>query len=167
MIVARKFSVVKEQDFAVLLPDNEVERTTEVVPMKMEVGIEDCLHIDFEYNKSFYHLKDIIVGRVNFHLVKIKIKSAEIALVRKETFGTGTTSKTETETLVKYEVMDGCPDKGESIPIRMYMKGIQLAPSYKNIHNRLSVKYWINLVLLDDEERRYFKQTEIVIYRKP
>ena len=25
----------------------------------MEVGIEDCLHIDFEYNKSFYHLKDI------------------------------------------------------------------------------------------------------------
>jgi len=51
--------------------------------MKMEVGIEDCLHIDFEYNKSFYHLKDIIIGRVNFHLVKIKLKSMEIALVRK------------------------------------------------------------------------------------
>lgn len=63
--------------------------------------------------------------------------------------------------------MDGCPDKGEYIPIRMYMKGIPLAPSYKNIHNRLSVKYWINLVLLDDEDRRYFKQTEVTIYRKP
>lgn len=63
--------------------------------------------------------------------------------------------------------MDGCPDKGENIPIRMYMKGIPLAPSYKNIHNRLSVKYWINLVLLDDEDRRYFKQTEVTIYRKP
>lgn len=95
-MVARKFNVVKEVDFAVLLPDEEVERTTEVVPMKMEVGIEDCLHIDFEYNKSFYHLRDIIVGRVNFHLVKIKIKSMEIALVRKETFGTGVTTKTET-----------------------------------------------------------------------
>jgi vacuolar protein sorting-associated protein 26 len=55
--------------------------------------------------------------------------------------------------------MDGCPDKGEFIPIRMYMKGIPLAPSYKNIHNRLAVKYWINLVLLDEEDRRYFKQT--------
>lgn len=96
VVVARKFNVVKEVDFAVLLPDEEVERTTEVVPMKMEVGIEDCLHIDFEYNKSFYHLRDIIVGRVNFHLVKIKIKSMEIALVRKETFGTGVTTKTET-----------------------------------------------------------------------
>jgi hypothetical protein len=29
------------------------------------------------------------------------------------------------------------------------------------------VKYWINLVLLDEEDRRYFKQTEVVIYRKP
>lgn len=47
IVVGRKFNVIKEADFAVLLPDEEVERTTEVVPMKMEVGIEDCLHIDF------------------------------------------------------------------------------------------------------------------------
>lgn len=25
--------------------------------IKMEVGIEDCLHIEFEYNRSKYHLK--------------------------------------------------------------------------------------------------------------
>lgn len=88
-------------------------------------------------------------------------------MVRKETFGTGNTTKTETENLVKFEVMDGCPDKDEEVPIRMYMNGVQLTPSYKNIHNRLSVKYSINLVLVDDEDRRYFKQTEIIIYRKP
>ena len=29
----------------------------EDLPIKMEVGIEDCLHIEFEYNKSKYHLK--------------------------------------------------------------------------------------------------------------
>lgn len=63
--------------------------------------------------------------------------------------------------------MDGCPDKGEQVPIRMYMNGVQLTPSYKNIHNRLSVKYSINLVLVDEEDRKYFKQTEIIIYRKP
>ena len=63
--------------------------------------------------------------------------------------------------------MDGCPDKGETVPIRMYMNGVQLTPSYKNIHNRLQVKYSINLVLVDEEDRRYFKQTEIIIYRKP
>lgn len=60
----------------------------------MEVGIEDCLHIEFKWDKQYYHLKDVIVGKVTFHLVKIKIKSMEISLVRKETFGTGVKSVT-------------------------------------------------------------------------
>ena len=29
----------------------------EAPPIKMEVGIEDCLHIEFEYDKAKYHLK--------------------------------------------------------------------------------------------------------------
>jgi vacuolar protein sorting-associated protein 26 len=33
--------------------------------------------------------------------------------------------------------MDGCPVKGETIPIRLYMIGIDLTPTYKNINNRL------------------------------
>lgn len=30
----------------------------------MEVGIEDCLHIEFEYDKSAYHLQDVVIGKV-------------------------------------------------------------------------------------------------------
>jgi len=51
----------------------------------MEVGIEDCLHIDFEYNKSKYHLKDVIVGKIFFSLVRIKIKHMELSIIRRET----------------------------------------------------------------------------------
>ena len=36
----------------------------------MEVGIEDCLHIEFEYDKSKYHLKDTVVGKIYFLLVR-------------------------------------------------------------------------------------------------
>jgi vacuolar protein sorting-associated protein 26 len=36
----------------------------------MEVGIEDCLHIEFEYNKSKYHLRDVVVGKIYFLLVR-------------------------------------------------------------------------------------------------
>lgn len=61
----------------------------------MEVGIEDCLHIEFEYTKSNYHLKDCLVGKVSFQLVKLKIKSMEIGIERRETFGTGQVTKTE------------------------------------------------------------------------
>lgn len=59
-------------------------------PIKMEVGIEDCLHIEFEYNKSKYHLKDVIVGKIYFLLVRIKIKNMELSIIRRETTGTGT-----------------------------------------------------------------------------
>lgn len=34
--------------------------------LKMEVGIEDCLHIEFEYDKSAYHLQDVVIGKVRF-----------------------------------------------------------------------------------------------------
>lgn len=30
-----------------------------------------------------------------------------------------------------------------------------------------SVKYYLNLVLVDEEDRRYFKQQEIILWRKP
>lgn len=36
----------------------------------MEVGIEDCLHIEFEYDKGKYHLKDTVVGKIYFLLVR-------------------------------------------------------------------------------------------------
>jgi vacuolar protein sorting-associated protein 26 len=89
--------IVKEVDFAVQLPTPELENEGQV-PIKMEVGIEDCLHIEFEYTKSNYHLKDCLVGKVSFQLVKLKIKSMDISIERRETFGTGQTTKTEKET---------------------------------------------------------------------
>ena len=56
----------------------------------MEVGIEDCLHIEFEYNKGKYHLKDAVLGKIFFLLVRIKIKHMEIAIIKRESTGTGT-----------------------------------------------------------------------------
>ena len=58
-------------------------------PIKMEVGIEDCLHIEFEYEKRCYHLQDVICGKINFLLVRIKIKHMELAVIRRETSGEG------------------------------------------------------------------------------
>jgi len=52
---------------------------------------------------------------------------------------------------------DGCPHKGEVIPIRLYLSGVDLTPSHKNVSGKFTVKHFINLVLVDEEERRYFK----------
>lgn len=132
----------------------------------MEVGIEDCLHIEFEYNKSKYHLKDTIIGKIYFLLVRIKIKHMEIAIIKRESTGTGPNIFTENETIAKYEIMDGAPVKGESIPIRVFLAGYNLTPTMREINKKFSVKYFLNLVLMDTEDRRYFKQQEITLWRK-
>mmetsp|Transcript_18303 Transcript_18303/g.42138 ORF Transcript_18303/g.42138 Transcript_18303/m.42138 type:complete len:376 (-) Transcript_18303:2150-3277(-) len=160
--------------------------------IKMEVGIEDCLHIEFEYERRVYHLQDTILGKIHFLLVRIKIKHMELAVIRRETSGdrvaastpgnthalpgqpssnndsAGSNVFTETQTLVKYEIMDGAPVKGEVIPVKLSMRGIpaDLTPTYSSVNNRFSVRYFLNLVLVDEEDRRYFKQQEIILWRR-
>jgi vacuolar protein sorting-associated protein 26 len=134
--------------------------------IKMEVGIEDCLHIEFEYNKSKYHLKDVIIGKIYFLLVRLKIKSMNISLIKRETTGSGLEMYNETKTLSKYEIMDGAPVKGEAIPVRLFLGGFELTPSYKDVCGKFSVSYILNLVLVDEDDRRYFKQREIMLWRK-
>lgn len=101
----------------------------------------------------------------------------EIAIIKRETTGSGPNIFTENETIAKYEIMDGAPVKGiyctknhiqhaeyfvlftgESIPIRVFLAGYDLTPTMRDINKRFSVRYFLNLVLMDTEDRRYFKQ---------
>jgi len=162
-IVRRLSDMVKEVDIVVHTLSCYPDMNNSI---KMEVGIEDCLHIEFEYNKSKYHLKDVIVGKIYFLLVRIKIKNMEIAIIKRETTGSGPNTFTENETIAKYEIMDGAPVRGESIPIRVFLAGYDLTPSMRDINKKFSVRYYLNLVLMDEEDRRYFKQQEITLWRK-
>uniref|UniRef100_A0A7S0IUB3 Vacuolar protein sorting-associated protein 26 n=1 Tax=Calcidiscus leptoporus TaxID=127549 RepID=A0A7S0IUB3_9EUKA len=157
--------VAHEETFCVHTASAEPETNNAI---KMEVGIEDCLHIEFEYNKSSYHLRDVVLGKIFFLLVRIRIKHMEVAIIKREQTGMGTPNvANESETIAKFEIMDGAPVRGESIPIRLFLGGFeQLTPTFDNKNGKFSVKYFLNLVLVDEEDRRYFKQQEAVFYRK-
>lgn len=60
-----------------------------------------------------YHLKDVIVGKIYFLLVRIKIKHMEIDIIKRETTGTGPSVYHENDTIAKYEIMDGAPVRGK------------------------------------------------------
>lgn len=144
-----------------------------------------------------YHLRDVVVGKIYFLMVRIHIKHMEIEIKRRETTGTGGSQHSESETgacacvsgagacaaracmrerskcvqalmqpvapsvrpiVAKYEVMDGEPASRECIPIRLYLSNYDLTPSYGNVLNKFSVRYFLQLVLIDEEDRRYFKQ---------
>ena len=85
VVINRNYNrITKEEEFIV---QNAGAEPDELVPIKMEVGIEECLHIEFEFTKNAFHLKDCILGKVSFNLVRIKIKMMEICIIRKETVG--------------------------------------------------------------------------------
>lgn len=94
--------------------------------------------------------------------MRIKIRHMEIAIIRRETTGSGPNVFNENETIAKYEIMDGSPVRGESIPIRVFLAGYDLTPTMRDINKKFSVRYYLNLVLVDEEERRYFKQQVII-----
>lgn len=134
--------------------------------IKMDVGIEDCLHIEFEYSKNKYSLKDVIVGRIYFLLVRLKIKHMELSLIKKEIVGSGNHQISDNQTIVRFEIMDGAPVKGETIPIRMFLGGFDLVPTYRDVNKKFSTRTYLSLVLIDEDARRYFKQSEIILYRE-
>ncbi|GAB5592194.1 Vacuolar protein sorting-associated protein 26 [Umbelopsis nana] len=159
----RMADLVKERDIWVYSYKLPADLNNSI---KMEVGIEDCLHIEFEYNKSMYHMKDVIVGKIYFLLVRIKIKHMELSIIRRETTGAAPNLYNESETITKFEIMDGAPVRGETIPIRLFLGGFELTPTFRDINKKFSTRYYLNLVLIDEENRRYFKQQEITVFRR-
>ncbi|XP_062894749.1 vacuolar protein sorting-associated protein 26B-like isoform X3 [Mobula hypostoma] len=126
--VSRRLNdITKEMDVIVHTLSTYPEMNSSI---KMEVGIEDCLHIEFEYNKSKYHLKDVIVGKIYFLLVRIKIKHMEIDIIKRETTGTGPNVFHENDTIAKYEIMDGAPVRGNHfVAKRRYSSKEYVPPS--------------------------------------
>lgn len=157
--VQRRLSdIVKERDLWVYSYRMPPE-TNDLI--KMEVGIEDCLHIEFEYNKSKYHLRDVFVGKIHFLLVRLRIQHMELSIIRRETSGSVPNQYNESETITKFEIMDGVPTKGEIIPIRLFLAAFDLTPTFRDVNKKFSARYYLTLVLYDYENRRYFKQQEV------
>jgi vacuolar protein sorting-associated protein 26 len=53
----------------------------------------------------------------------------EVNIIRRESTGIGKASKTISDDIVKYQIMDGCPFKREVIPIRLFMSGFEFTPT--------------------------------------
>ena len=105
------------------------------------------------------------MGKIYFLLVRIKIKNMELSIIKRETAGAGNNQYNESETITKFQIMDGAPVRGETIPIRLFLSGFELTPTFREVNKKFSARYYLNLVLIDEENRRYFKQQEITIHR--
>ena len=157
-------TLLYEQEFLVRNPEPISVLSENNQPIKLEVGIEDWLHLVFDLDSRNFSLKDIALGRVTFKKVSIRLKNMEIQIIKKEIVNVNNIAPIS-QVVARFEIMDGGPIKNETIPIRFFLKPYDLTPTLTNINNKFSVQYFINIVLTDVEERKYFKQHEIFFHR--
>ena len=165
-IIETKFrSLIWEREFGVIKPQKKEALELLNDPIEMNAGIENFLHLSFILDRSKYSTKDVITGRIIFKKVSFKLKMMALEIIKKESDHNG--KIISNLTLCKFEIMDGAPIKNEIIPIRFFLSPYELSPTYKNINNTFSVRYYINLIIFDSKDKRYYKQHEIILYRIP
>mmetsp|Transcript_12969 Transcript_12969/g.17552 ORF Transcript_12969/g.17552 Transcript_12969/m.17552 type:complete len:317 (-) Transcript_12969:96-1046(-) len=143
-------------------PPKEISKKGEEI--KMDIGVKDQLHLEFHCAKTVFHTQDVIIGKVFFMLVKVKIEIMEIWLIKEEYSEGGTPIKKE-KVICEHQIMDGAPLKGEVIPLRLYLERYNLTPTYQSVLKKFNVKYYLKLILLDVASRRYFRKQEITLWR--
>ena len=152
-----------EKEFAVVNPyDNSILQKNDE-PIKMQVGMKNKLSLAIYFQHKNYNCRGTLKGFIAFNFLNINLKFMEVQIVRREIiFGD---KKCEPAYVARYELIDGVPNKNEKIPIRFFLKSYNLTPTYPNIDNVFFVKYYLNLVIADEEDNRYFKQKEICLFR--
>ena len=151
----KEFAVVNPYDSSILKQNDE--------PIRMQVGMKQKLSLSIFFQHKNYNCRGTLKGYILFNYINIPLTFMEVQIVRREViFGD---KKCEPAYVARYELIDGFPTKNERIPIRFFLKTYNLTPTYPKIENMFCVRYFLNLVIADEEHNRYFKQKEICLYR--
>ena len=152
-----------EQEFAVVNPYDSSILQNNDEPIRMQVGMKDKLSLSIYFQHKNYNCRGALKGFIIFNFLKINLKFMEVQIVRREVvFGD---KNCEPAYVARYELIDGIPTNNVRIPIRFFLKSYNLTPTYPNVENIFGVKYFLNLVIADDQDNRYFKQKEICLFR--
>lgn len=85
-------NIINEAEFVIHKPKSMSEIEKENNPIKMDIGIEQWLHVCLDIDKSKYFLRDIITGEVVFKKISVRLQSMEIEIIKKEIMGSGNIS---------------------------------------------------------------------------
>ena len=151
------------KEFAVVNPNDKSILDVKDEPIKLQVGMKNKMSLSIYFLHKNYNCRGTLKGFINFNFINVPLKFMEVQIVRREVvFGD---KKCEPAYVARYELIDGIPNKDEKIPIRFFLKSYNLTPTYPNIDGVFCVKYFLNLVMADEDDNRYFKQKEIKLFR--
>ena len=164
-------NITKEKEICIFNCDKNYQNLKKIFQdeknIRVEIGIENLLHVYFELDKKNYHLKDVITGKVCFKKINLEIENMSLKIVKIESlFG----KEGEIDPLGVLEIMDGSPSSTEDIIyFKMYLKAYNnLSQTISNeMNNNINVSYYISLEICDNENRNFFKKIGINLFRLP
>ncbi|EDR23215.1 vacuolar protein sorting-associated protein, putative [Entamoeba dispar SAW760] len=150
----------QEKEFALIIPHTP----SLIQPINQELGIEKIIQLDLKLSKNSYALNDVIMGSLFIRLLHVKICRVEMNLIRVESIGRPLMEKSRTN-FKNIQLVDGQLVKGDIIPVRFFLKNLQLTPTQTNIADIFSVNYYLSFDFIDEEGMKYNCATEINLYR--
>jgi len=143
------------------------EKPQSVAPSKFDFGIQNILHIEYYLLNPIFDCGSVIIGRIYFSVIKIRIVQGFIEIRRDEELNTGIVNLKNKATVCRYELLDGVPVRGDYVPIRLFMPGVKVWP-YKNSENvDFKVYYSIRLLFYDEHGKKYVKELDDKVFRLP
>jgi len=93
----------------------------------------------------------------------------EVQIVKKECTDGWPPIVYHNEVITKFEIMDGEPINGETIPVRLHLKPFaltgKLTPTQRAIRKKLNVSFFLKILMVDEDDRQYFQQRKITLYQ--
>ena len=139
--------------------------------IRLEIGVSNKLHMEYELFESKFHLNDVITGKIFIVDINTLVNYIELNLIKKETVYyeieglNKKQQKFENIIVGRMEICDGQPYEKTIIPFRFYLKGRNLSPTVKN-NDLFSIKYYIKFIVVLENEKILYKSQEIFLYRK-
>ena len=154
-----------EEEFVVVKPNEKSILKKNDEPISMNVGFKDLFSISIEFEHVNYGIHGTLKGFISFRKIGISLTKMELQLIKKETiFGHEMQNEIQQHKIIAiFELIDGETYRKETIPFRFFLEPYHLTPSYPNVAGNFSVRYFLKLIIKDDNNNRYYKQKEIFL----
>lgn len=132
----------------------------------VEIGIENYIRVDFYLANLQSSLSGVLRGHIVFHALNLPIRTAQVCLVQK-VLRLDTHAQVSQRILKAQQILDGPPVLNMRIPFRLGLLDCAVlgefagGGSIDEVGKLWAIKYFLQLVLIDTQERHYFKQHEV------
>jgi len=130
--------------------------------INMDICHSNFISMEFRILESKISTKGVICGSVKIKEVNIQVESIEIDFIKRETLIGSRFSDT---LITRHQICDGTVEESDCLPIRIYLSSYNLNPTYPLLNNLFSVKYFVNLKVIDSQDKTYSFLEEIVLFR--